>query len=189
MRIIPASLYFHDANTEVLIEKMREISGITHRHFRSVFACFIFSKLTSLLFHGLEKMAAFNQAIEDVNNFIEKHDFNSNEVKLFERILFGSIVKESEKKIYSSGYILHTLEASIWCFLTTHTYQEAVLQAVNLGEDTDTTGCVTGALAGLYYGIDDIPEGWKSAIARKDDILALGKNFQMCLDKLNLAKS
>jgi ADP-ribosyl-[dinitrogen reductase] hydrolase len=178
MRVIPASLYFHNTNSETLIERMREISGVTHRHFRSVLSCFIFSKLTALLFQGFEKMDAYNKAINEAENFIATQDFNPTEVNLFKRILSGSIVNEPEERIYSSGYVLHTLEASIWCFLNTDTYREGVLKAVNLGEDTDTTGCVTGALAGLYYGINEIPEEWKSVIARKDDIIALSKNFQ-----------
>jgi ADP-ribosyl-[dinitrogen reductase] hydrolase len=178
MRVIPSSLYFHNTNSENLIERMREISGITHRHFRSVLSCFIFSKLAALLFQGFEKMDAYSKTIDEVESFIATQDFNPTEVNLFKRILSGSIVKEPEERIYSSGYVLHTLEASIWCFLNTNTYREAVLKAVNLGEDTDTTGCVTGALAGLYYGINEIPEEWKSVIASKDDIIALSKNFQ-----------
>ena len=53
--------------------------------------------------------------------------------------------------------MLHTLKASIWCLLTTDNYKDAVLKAVNLGEDTDTTAAVTGGLAGLLYGLDNIP--------------------------------
>ena len=65
---------------------------------------------------------------------------------------------------------MHTLEASIWCLLTTDNYKAATLKAVNLGEDTDTTGAVTGGLAGFLYGFETIPEIWLQQIARKDDI-------------------
>lgn len=68
---------------------------------------------------------------------------------------------------------MHTLEASIWCLLNTDNYAGAVLKAVNLGDDTDTTGCVTGGLAGLLYGYDDIPISWIETLARKEDILNL----------------
>jgi len=78
-------------------------------------------------------------------------------------------------RIYSSGYVLHTLEASIWCLLTTDSFEEAVLRAVNLGEDTDTTGAVTGGLAGLLYGISSIPEKWLKKLARYDDISNLAE--------------
>jgi ADP-ribosyl-[dinitrogen reductase] hydrolase len=75
-----------------------------------------------------------------------------------------------ENQIRSSGYVLHTLEASIWCLLNTDNYKDAVLKAVNLGQDTDTTGAVTGGLAGLLYGYYSIPGNWLSQLARKDDI-------------------
>jgi ADP-ribosyl-[dinitrogen reductase] hydrolase len=65
------------------------------------------------------------------------------------------------------------LEASIWCLLTTGTYQDAVLKAVNLGSDTDTTGAVTGGLAGLLYGFDGIPAHWVAQLARRQDIEGL----------------
>lgn len=66
--------------------------------------------------------------------------------------------------------MLHTLKASIWCLLTTDNYKDAVLKAVNLGEDTDTTAAVTGGLAGLLYGLDNIPSNWINQIAKHDDI-------------------
>jgi ADP-ribosylglycohydrolase len=66
-----------------------------------------------------------------------------------------------------------TLEASIWCLLTTNSYKEAVLKAVNLGNDTDTTGAVTGGLAALFYGLDAIPKDWLSVVVRKEDIIKL----------------
>lgn len=73
---------------------------------------------------------------------------------------------------------MHTLEASIWCLLTTDNYKDAVLKAVNLGLDTDTTGAVTGGLAGLLYGFDDIPAHWVNQLARRDDIEDLANRLK-----------
>ncbi len=73
---------------------------------------------------------------------------------------------------------MHTLEASIWCLLTTNDYSSAVLKAVNLGEDTDTTGAVTGGLAGLLYGFENIPINWTNQLARKDDIIDLAERWE-----------
>lgn len=70
--------------------------------------------------------------------------------------------------IESGGYVVHTLEASLWCILNTATYSSAVLTAVNLGNDTDTTAAVTGALAGLIYGYESIPQEWINALANKE---------------------
>ncbi|MEF9480278.1 ADP-ribosylglycohydrolase family protein [Chryseobacterium sp. 1B4] len=62
------------------------------------------------------------------------------------------------------------MEASLWCFLNSESYPEAILKAVNLGEDTDTTGAITGGIAGIYYGYENIPEEWIAELVRKDDI-------------------
>lgn len=72
----------------------------------------------------------------------------------------------SKDQIKSSGYVVDTLEAVTWCLITTTSYKEAVLQAVNLGDDTDTIGAITGSLAGLYYGYDEIPEQWIKTLQR-----------------------
>jgi ADP-ribosylglycohydrolase len=95
----------------------------------------------------------------------------------FSRLFSGNIDNLPEDEIESGGYVIHTLEASTWCLLNSHSYKEAVLKAVNLGEDTDTTGVVTGGLGGIYYGYDAIPEEWVNQIVRRKDIGKLFKQF------------
>ena len=102
--------------------------------------------------------------------FIEDKEFNKREIAYFNRILVSDIEREEESDIHAGGYVLNTIEASLWCLLNSSTYSEAVLKAVNLGGDADTTACVTGGLAGLLYGFDDIPKDWITTIARRDDI-------------------
>ncbi|WP_294159957.1 ADP-ribosylglycohydrolase family protein [uncultured Selenomonas sp.] len=65
----------------------------------------------------------------------------------------------------------------IYCLLTTGSYKECVLKAVNLGEDTDTVGAIAGGLAGLAYGRDEIPQKWKEALLKKEQILLLCQEF------------
>ena len=77
------------------------------------------------------------------------------------------------KDIRSTGYVIDTLEASLWCVFNTTNYKEAVLKAANLGDDTDTVGAITGGLAGIIYGYDTIPSEWLEVLARKDDIIEL----------------
>lgn len=79
--------------------------------------------------------------------------------------------KKQAEHIRSSGFVVDTLEAALWSFLTTDPYKDAVLKAVNLGEDTDTTGAVTGALAATAYGLDAIPEEWIAELQGRDQIL------------------
>ena len=72
---------------------------------------------------------------------------------------------------------MHTLEASIWCLLTTDNFADSVLNAVNLGWDTDTTGAVTGGLAGLLYGEASIPTPWLTDLAQSDRIIDLAERM------------
>lgn len=84
----------------------------------------------------------------------------------------------------SDGYVVHSLEAALWCFLNSDHYSDAVLEAVNLGEDTDTIAFITGTMAGMYDQMKSIPEEWIAALARKEDILDLSERFtQFCFEK------
>jgi len=105
-----------------------------------------------------------------LSHFLKDKKFNPVEIQLFDRILKNNIAEYPENEIFSSGYVLHSLEASLWCFLNSDSYEETVLKAVNLGGDTDTTGAIAGGLAGIYYGIENIPEKWINVLARKNDI-------------------
>ena len=96
---------------------------------------------------------------------------NNSELDFYNRLSdVYSLSQTNENDIGSSGYVVASLEAAIWCLATTNTYSEAVLKAVNLGEDTDTVGAITGALAGLYYGEEGIPAEWIEAIQRREFI-------------------
>ena len=81
------------------------------------------------------------------------------------------------KDIRSTGYVIDTLEASLWCIFNTTSYKDAVLKAVNLGDDTDTVGAITGGLAGIIYGYDTIPSEWLEVLAKKDDIIELANKL------------
>ena len=92
------------------------------------------------------------------------------ELDEYRRIFDKGFVLTSRRLIKSSGYVVDTLEAAIWCLLTTGSYKDAVLKAVNLGDDTDTVGAVTGALAGALYGFNAIPASWLDALLKRDFI-------------------
>jgi ADP-ribosyl-[dinitrogen reductase] hydrolase len=177
MRILPIMFHIKDLSIEERYAKVKEVSSITHAHFRSVFACFIYIEFALQLLQGKSKYDAYTEMQRLVNSFISNNDFNKTEIEKFKRVLVHEILMEKESDIYSSGYVLHTLEASIWCLFATGTYSEAVLKAVNLGGDTDTTACVTGGLAGLLYEYESIPTNWVDVVARKNDIEDLCERF------------
>jgi ADP-ribosyl-[dinitrogen reductase] hydrolase len=181
MRILPLLFYIQHMPIEERYTKIKEVSSVTHAHFRSVFSCFIYMEMALFVLKGKTLQEAFIAMQESVKSFALQCEFNRAEVKLFSNVLEGDIAKQSEKNIKSGGYVLHTLEAAFGCLFNTSSYEEAVLKAVNLGGDTDTTACVTGGLAGLYYGYNNIPLHWVIDIARNQDISALSeKLFQRC---------
>lgn len=171
MRTLPLAFYFKDEeNIEKLYQVVKEVSSITHGHFRSVFACFIYVIFAIELIKGKDKKDAYHHTQNVALKFAENQMFNPKEIQLFDRVLKNDISEYDEDTISSSGYVLHSLEASLWCFLNSESYSEAVLKAVNLGEDTDTTGAITGGIAGIYYGFENIPEDWIDVLVRKEDI-------------------
>lgn len=171
MRILPLAFYLkNEEDIEKLYQTVKEVSSITQGHFRSVFACFIYVVFAIELMKGKDKKEAYDHVQKTALKFAEIQGFNPKEIQLFDKIIKNDISTYSEDEIRGSGYVLQSLEASLWCFLNSESYSEAVLKAVNLGEDTDTTGAITGGIAGIYYGFESIPEEWVAELVRKEDI-------------------
>lgn len=177
MRILPLLFYIKDKPVKERFAIVKEVSSITHGHVRSVIACFYYLEFARKLLSNANVLAVYHEANTEVRTFLAGTTINPDELALFNRLLNGDIYEHTINEIQSSGYVLHTLEAAIWCLLTTTSYSEAVLKAVNLGLDTDTTAAVTGGLAGLFYGIESIPEHWVLMIARKNDIDKLAQRL------------
>ena len=74
-------------------------------------------------------------------------------------------------QISSSGYVVDTLEAALWAFFTTATFEEGAVKVVNLGNDADTVGAVYGGLAGGFYGLEDVPSRWLTGLQRREEVL------------------
>lgn len=177
MRISPLLFYLLDKPINERYEITKQVSSITHGHIRSVIACFYYLEFSRQLIAKKDKFEIYKNLQTEITIHLTSLSINPTELALFDRLLKKDIHELTEENIFSSGYVLHTLEASIWCLLTTDNYKDAVLKAVNLGEDTDTTGAVTGGLAGLLYGLDNIPENWIKQIAKHDDIEELAERL------------
>lgn len=169
MRIAPLTFYMSGIRkAEERFRIVREVSCLTHAHEWSVAACYIYVEMLNKLRMGRTKKAAYAELREDFARgvaFISKGT-----LARFGRILENDISLLPKEEIRSSGFVIDTLEAAFWCFLTTDNYRDAVLKAVNLGEDTDTTGAVTGAMAGLAHGLDAIPQEWRDQLAAGEEI-------------------
>lgn len=176
MRIAP--LAWHPEGEEpAFLQLAKDASSVTHRHPRSVLAChFYLSFLRLLMQHGKEE--AFSKLQHDWPGLISRlWPEAGSELAAFQRLLHPDFAALPEDAIESSGYVMHSLEASVWCLMNSDSYPEAVLKAVNLGWDTDTTGAVCGALAGAYYGYEAIPKEWIHALARTSEIENLALRF------------
>jgi len=177
MRVLPLLVYIRDKPIDERYQLIKQVSSMTHGHVRSAIACFYYLEFALGLLNGEEKLAVYNRSQKDVSEYLRSINMSRDETSLFDRLLIDRIDMIPENQIRSSGYVLHTLEASIWCLLNTDNYKDAVLKAVNLGQDTDTTGAVTGGLAGLLYGYQSIPENWLNQLARKNDIEDLAQRM------------
>lgn len=170
MRIHPISLYLFnkDMNIEDKIKIIHDISSMTHGHERAKIACGIYSFVIWELLKKPEKesiLIGLTKAREFYSNYEELNHYN----RLFDK----TFIITKREDIKSSGYVVDTLEASIWCLLTTSSYKDCVLKAVNLGGDTDTVVAIAGGLAGALYGYEQISKEWKDTLIKADYIESL----------------
>lgn len=173
MRILPLAFYTLGMKRTDRLKVVHNVSKLTHSHERSLVACDIYVQLACELLKGCPKETAYRRMLDDIESVYPEET----QLTPFQRILGGNIMKLNESQISSSGYVVDTLEAALWCFFTTTTYADCVLRAVNLGDDTDTVAAVAGGLAGIFYGSEDIPMQWKDCIVRKADIEAVCQGF------------
>ena len=171
MRILPVALYTslkqeHQPTIDERINYIHQASALTHAHNRACMACGIYTFVLQ------EIIAAQNKsAIIDGLKKAKKHYNGYPEIVAFDRLFSDNFLKIQSDEIKSGGYVVDTLEAAIWSLLRTDNYKECVLQAVNLGGDTDTIAAVAGALAGILYGHENIPQEWKDSIIKIDMII------------------
>lgn len=185
MRILPMAIRFAAEPIESFANRMELVSAITHGHARSRMACVLFGLFVRGLQLGSEPQRALDAArSEFAELYGQSASFNH-----FRPLLEDDFRSLPESAIASTGYVLHTLHASLWCLLTTQDFRECVLKAVNLGGDTDTTGCVTGGLAGILYGFNGIPSEWIGALPRRQDLDCLFDKFiDVCVESKKEAR-
>ncbi len=168
MRILPLAFFLKNHSLDERFEIVKNISSITHRHIRSVICCFYYIEFVLKLLENKDKFLIYKDLQTEISLFLHDKNIKTTEIAKLSRLLKEDISIRKEDEIRSSGYVLHTLEASIWCLLTSETYAETVLKAVNLGSDTDTTGAVAGGLAGVLYKEEGIPELWRKQLVKTD---------------------
>ncbi len=163
MRLSPVAVrYWNDAGRAAALAV--DQSRTTHAARAAVDGCRVFVELLSEAIAGVPAATVLAPRTFD----------GSPEVA---QIMAGSWRGKSRDRISSSGYVVHTLEAALWCAARTSSFEGAVLLAANLGDDADTVAAVTGQLAGSLYGLSGIPERWLSALAWRDRLHEIGSTL------------
>lgn len=172
MRILPACLYGCAAGLEeeeaVLLAEA--VGSLTHAHIRANIACGLYCFMIRKVLNGTGSLAGWMQAgLGKRFAYYEEALQNKEELAFYNRLRdLSEFVRVPAEEIRSSGYVVDTLEAAVWSLITTESFREALLKAVNLGRDTDTVGAIAGGLAGLFYGYEAIPPDWTAELKRKD---------------------
>ena len=176
MRILPACIYCTEKvmqgsySDQDAIETIHSVGSLTHAHIRANIACGLYYFMVKQILTGTGSLAERMQnGLTQGFAFYESWLTDKENLHHYDRVkdlaAFASLPAD---KIKSSGYVVDTFEAATWSVASTESFEEALLKAVNLGEDTDTVGAIAGGLSGLWYGYDAIPAQWLSAIRRRE---------------------
>jgi ADP-ribosyl-[dinitrogen reductase] hydrolase len=167
MRLAPVPIRFCDLYASQLHELARlaeESSLPTHASEQCVAACRYLATLLAALIHGEDRDEVLSpgwKPLEQLNDLKALHP-------LIHEIAQGSVRQKQPPTIQGSGWVVRSLEASLWAFHDASSFDDAVLKAVNLGDDADTTGAICGQLAGAYWGESGISDSLKAGLARMD---------------------
>ena len=178
MRILPVCIYNSgklrggDLTEHDAIQAVHSVGGLTHAHIRSNIACGLYFFMVNEVLNADGSLRERLQAgLTRGFSFYETFLADKDNLRCYDRLqdlaVFAALPAD---RIKSTGYVVDALEAAVWSLITTGNFGEALLKAVNLGDDTDTVGAIAGGLAGLYYGYDKIPADWLAAIKHRERI-------------------
>lgn len=157
MRLAPVVLFAYP-DVQAALSYAADSSRTTHGAQEAVESCQLFAALLCTILSGQPK----HQLFEHVH-------YAPSQPKLIE-MAKGAFITKDEQSIRGSGYCVESLEAALWCFFNTDSFEQAILRAVNLGDDADTTGAIVGQIAGAFYGVDAIPRSWVEQLTMREDI-------------------
>ncbi len=167
MRLAPVAIryaYFYPGNVPELCRLARESSLPTHASGQCVSACRYLAVVLAALINGAGREAVLSAEWAGLNE-VEAEAPLHPQVR---EVAAGSYKRKKPPEIQGSGWVVKSLEAALWAFHNSDNFEDAVLRAVNLGDDADTTGAVCGQLAGAFWGEALIPDSLKSGLARTD---------------------
>jgi len=173
MRLAPVVMFFHPKR-DLILHYAVESSRTTHGAPECLEACGLFAALLTRALDGADRSGILAPL---------QHRFASPKIQA---IADGRFLGKDRALIESSGYVVHSLEAALWCFSMTTSFCDAVLLAANLGDDADTTAAICGQLAGAHYGASAIPGRWLAQLAMHDEISKLADSLRLCSASMRL---
>lgn len=190
MRIMPICLYAYkkvksgEWTAKEALEQVHQLSALTHDHLRSKMACGIyFFMICNILDKEGTLIEKLQAGIDDAVRFYHGDVANYAELAHYSRLFhLDKFALCKEDVIKSTGYVVDSLEAAVWSLITTDSLEQALLCAVNLGDDADTVGAIAGGLAALYYGYDSAPNEWRKQIIKGEEIIALCEIIEEKID-------
>lgn len=177
MRIFPLYAFLRSQPEHEWLKYIWQHSALTHGHIRSALCCFLYLRFCHHLVAEKDLSTSLALARKDTLDLADRPDVPPSEFATLKGILEADFTNLPRSQVRGSGYVVQSLEAVLWCLFNSDDYRSAVLAAVNLGEDTDTTACIAGAPASLFYGAEAIPANWSAALARREEIIELGKRL------------
>jgi ADP-ribosylglycohydrolase len=168
MRLAPAPLFFAE-KPEIAIDESGESSRTTHGARTCIDACRYFGALLVGAVQGRSKDDLLGPQFTPVPGFWKARPLHEE----VQKVALGSFRRKSPPSIRGTGYVVDSLEAALWAFFHSASFEEAILKAVNLGDDADTTGAICGQIAGAYYGEGAIPSRWLEKIVMRSEIASL----------------
>ena len=158
MRLAPVPMFFF-GNEEESVLRSGESSRTTHGAQECLDACRLFGLLIHRALSGMAKEEVLAPVVTLPGGPLAPR---------IQEIASGAYFQKADSDIRGSGYVVESLEAALWCFHRTSTFEDAVLTAANLGDDADTTAAVCGQIAGAFYGVGGIPPQWLRILARRE---------------------
>jgi ADP-ribosyl-[dinitrogen reductase] hydrolase len=158
MRLAPVVLFYYP-DRDLCLHFCSESSRTTHATPECLDACRLFG---DMLFRALDGADKENILLGSPSDLVSAGTLKS--------ISRGSYFNKPRSGILGSGYVVKSLEAALWCFWMTDTFEQAILTAANLGDDADTTAAICGQIAGAFYGESGIPVTWLNQLVMKDKI-------------------
>jgi ADP-ribosyl-[dinitrogen reductase] hydrolase len=168
MRLAPISMFFLP-DFDAIERYAAESSMTTHGAPECVDACRLLSRIIGRALFGPTEVNKESVLFGDSATF--------KGAGKIEDIARGTYFQKSESEIRGTGYVVDSLEAALWCFLKTDSFEQAILTAANLGDDADTTAAICGQVAGAWYGKSRIPPKWIKKLALRSTITELAERL------------